>query len=149
MKRFLTAAFVTAIGSVGLVGCGTGSPGGPGATHKDATSGPHVSTPENTFTLSVPTIQNRIKQGEAKQYTIGINRGKNLDEDVALKFDNLPKGVTIDPAAPVIKHGEKEAKITLKAADDAAVGEFTIKVTGHPTKGEDAHNDFTIHVDKK
>jgi hypothetical protein len=57
--------------------------------------------------------------------------------------------VTLDPASPVIKHGDTEAKITLKAADDAAVGDFTLKVTGHPTKGADAANEFKLTVDKK
>ncbi|MDB5308470.1 MAG: hypothetical protein JWO38_2672 [Gemmataceae bacterium] len=149
MKRFLTAAFVAAVGSVGLVGCGSGSSGGPGASNKDNT--PHINPTENSFTLSVPSNipPNHIKQGETKLYTFGIDRGKNFDQDVTLRFEGLPKGLTTDPTTPVIKHGEKEVKVAFKAADDAAVGEFTIKVTGHPTTGADASKDFTIHVDKK
>jgi hypothetical protein len=68
---------------------------------------------------------------------------------VTLNFGDVPKGMVIEPANPVLKHGDKEAKIHVKAADDAAVGKFTIKVTGHPSKGADATNDFKISVDQK
>jgi len=105
--------------------------------------------PEDTFTLSVPTLSTKFKQGEAKEITIGIKRGKNLDQDVALKLDGLPSGVTADPAAPTIKKSEKEAKINLKAANDAAVGDFTVKVIGHPSQGEDASNEFKLTIAKK
>jgi uncharacterized membrane protein len=148
MKRFLTATLLAAIGSIGPIGCGSGSPGGPGVSNKEK-SNTHISTEDQTFTLSVPSIQNRIKQGETNQYTIGISRGKNFDQDVKLKLDGLPKGVTADPSEPMIKHSDKEVKIALKAANDAAIGEFTIKVTGHPSTGADATNQFTLHVDKK
>ncbi len=60
-----------------------------------------------------------------------------------------PQGVTLDSANPVIKHGDTEAKVTLKARDDAALGDFTIKVTGHPSKGADATNHLRITVAKK
>jgi hypothetical protein len=104
---------------------------------------------DDTFNLSVPFLSTTLKQGETKAVSMGIKRGKNFDQDVGLKFDGLPKGVTLDPASPVIKHGDTEAKLTLKAADDASLGDFTVKVTGHPTKGPDASTEFKITVDKK
>ncbi len=60
----------------------------------------------------------------------------------------MPQGVTLDPTSPVIKHGETETKVTLKAAADASLGEFTIKVIGHPTKGADGSTEFKITVAK-
>jgi hypothetical protein len=36
-----------------------------------------------------------------------------------------------------------------KVADNAAVGDFTIKVKGHPSKGSDATNEFKITVSKE
>ena len=60
----------------------------------------------------------------------------------------MPQGVTLDPASPVIKHGATETKVTLKAAADASLGDFTVKVTGHPTKGADASHEFKITVAK-
>jgi len=49
----------------------------------------------------------------------------------------------------VIKNGETEAKFVMKAADEAALGDFTIQATGHPAKGADATHDFKFSVAKK
>ena len=57
--------------------------------------------------------------------------------------------MSLASASPMIKHGDTEAKVTLKATDDASLGEFTIKVTGHPSKGADATSEFKITVVKK
>jgi hypothetical protein len=150
---------VAAAALVAFVGCSSGTPGGPGAEkekekEKDKKSKVEraedtVRQAEDTFSLSVPTFSTKIKQGESKAVTIGISRGKNFDEDVTLKFDDLPKGVTVEPAEATIKHGDKEAKLTLKAADDAALGDFTVKVIGHPQKGKDATNELKLTVQKK
>jgi len=145
MNRILVAALVAAVGSSVLVGCGSGSQGGPGADKK----GGVVNPADDAFTLSPPNSTTHIKQGESKVVEIGIKRGKNFGQDVSLKLDGLPKGVTADPAGPDIKAGQEDAKVTLKAADDAALGEFTVKVTGHPKTGADATNEFKLTVDKK
>ncbi len=34
-------------------------------------------------------------------------------------YAGLPRGVTLDPTRPRIKHGDTEAKLTLKTADTA------------------------------
>jgi hypothetical protein len=147
MKRLF--AGILAAGLVVALGCDNSStPGGPGASNPDAKK-PVVGQATDTFTLDMPTLGASIKQGETKSVTIGIKRGKNFDEDVSLKFDALPKGVTIEPAAPMIKHGESEAKINLKAADDATLGDSKIRVTGHPSKGSDASSDLSLTVNKK
>ena len=147
MKQLL-ASTLAAVCAVGVAGCGTGTPGGPGATN--AGSGrTHLTTADDTFTLSTPTLSTHIKQSESKVVTIGVKRGKNFGQDVTLKLDGLPKGVTADPASPTIKAGEEEAKVTIKAADDAALGDFTVKLTGHPGTGADASNEFKLTVEKK
>jgi hypothetical protein len=56
--------------------------------------------------------------------------------------------VTTDPASPAIKHGDKEASVTFNTAGDAALGDFTVKVTGHPTKGADAVSELKISIAK-
>src|SRR5262245_31845505 len=144
MKHLLSGVLVVAL--VALIGCGgKTTPGGPGATNP---SKPAFGERDDSFDLSTPSSVS-LKQGEMKQVTIGIKRGKNFDQDVALKFAEPPKGVTIEEASPAIKHGDKETKITLKAADDAAVGEHTLKVTGHPGKGPDGAAEFKVTVQKK
>jgi hypothetical protein len=146
MKR--SFAVLLATGLVACPGCNQSTPGGQGVTNP-----PHMrpvyGEAENTFNLSVPRLSTTLHQGETKDASIGIERGKNFDGDVTLKFADGPKGVTLDSANPFIKHGDTEAKVTLKATDDAALGDFTIKVTGHPTKGVDATNEFKITVVKK
>jgi hypothetical protein len=153
MKTMLVAVAAAAL--IALVGCNNGTTGGPGADkEKDSKSRVEraedkVRQAEDTFSMSVPTFATKLKQGESRAVTIGISRGKNFDEDVALSFDNLPKGVTVEPAEATIKHGDKEAKVTFKAADDAALGDSTVKVTGHPQKGGDATNELKLTVQQK
>jgi hypothetical protein len=164
------------MGLMVLAGCTEGTPGGPGATHpvtrisnKQAdeplppktTSEPArrvevtekrtetANRGDQTFTLSVPTFSTTLKQGEAKEMKIGTHRGKNFAEDVALHFTGLPKGVTIEPANPMIRASDKDASVTVKAADDAPLGDFTVKAVGHPTTGADAINEFKISIRKK
>jgi len=109
---------------------------------------PIAGDPENTFRLDAPNLTTTIKQGETKVVTIGISRSKNFDQDVALKFEGIPEGVTFDPAEPMIKHGEKEVKINVSAAADAAVNDFEIKIVGHPATGPDATNKLNLSVAK-
>ncbi len=90
-----------------------------------------------------------LHQGETRVVEIGIERGKNFDQDVALKVAEGPKGVTFEPASPVSRKGDKDVKLTFKAADDATLDDFTVKMAGHPAKGSDATIDFKIDVAKK
>ena len=104
---------------------------------------------KDTFTLSVPLLSTSLKQGETKTATISIKRDKSFDQDVTLKFGDLPTGVTLESDALVIKQGDKEAQVTLTAADDAALGNFTIKVTGQPAQGAEAEAVFKLTVAEK
>jgi hypothetical protein len=155
MRKLMLA--VAAMTLVGLVGCASGTTGGPGADkakkqEQDSRlkkAEDSLRQPEDTFNLKVPTLAVKIKQGEAKEVSIGIKRGKNFDQDVAVKLDGLPTGVTAESAAPTIKSSETEAKFNIKAADDAALGDFKVKVIGHPSKGDDATNEFKLTIAKK
>lgn len=137
------------------IGCSQGTPGGPGVVATPPQSStttalkPVLGPDENTFSLSAPVLSTHVKQGEAVTQTISLSRGRNFDEDVALKFSGLPQGVTMEPMSPTIRHGDSEVKVTLRAAVDAALGDFTIKMTGHPTQGADAKSDFKLTVDEK
>jgi hypothetical protein len=147
MKKLLFGLLAPLL--LALAGCNPpGTPGGPGATGGTAKK-PLLGEADNSFDLSPPPLSVGVTQGETKATSIGIKRGKNFDQDVTLKFAEMPKGITIDPASSVIKHGDSEAKFTVKAADDAAVGEFAIKVSGHPGTGTDASQEFKITVSKK
>jgi uncharacterized membrane protein len=146
MKSLFAGLAVTAV--VLFTGCNEGTRGGPGATEVTANK-PVVGQADDTFRLDLPKMSTKLKQGETKELTIDVARGKNFSEDVELKFSGVPKGVTVEPASPVITHGDKGAKVTVKVADDAALGDFTVKVTGHPTSGADATNELKMTVTKK
>jgi len=142
---------VTALALAGFVlslGCNKETAGGPGAALPPSEQST-VGHTADTFTLDTPMMSTKLIQGETKAFTIGIKRGKDTNQDVALAFNDLPKGVTMEPMSPSIKHGDQDVKLTVKAADDAALGDFTVKVVGHPTTGPDATSDLKITVDKK
>jgi len=134
-------AGLLALSLAAFTGCNQGTPGGPGAASPSAKA-------NDTFTLSLPGSTS-LKQGETKEVVMTIKRGKNFQDDVSLKVEGVPKGVTFTHPSSVIKHGDTEAKTMLKAEDDASLGDFTIKVIGHPTKGSDATSEFKITVEKK
>lgn len=136
-----------ALASILLVGCDrAGTAGGPGATDKGAKA-PMYGEADNTFNLTTSSVS--IKQGDTEKGTIGIKRGTNFDQDVAITIADLPKGVTLDPSSLVIKSGATDVKFAVLATSDAIPGDFTVKVVGHPGKGGDATNDFKLTVAKK
>lgn len=49
---------------------------------------------------------------------------------------------------PLLINSDEEVKITVQAAADAALGDFTVKVIGHPTKGVDATNEIKVTIEK-
>ncbi len=146
MKNILNGFVVLAIAA--LAGCTQGTPGGPGMTSTTAQK-PTYGQADNTFNLSVPIMSSSLQQGSQAEATVGIKRAKNFDEDVTLLFADVPQGVTIEPASPVIKHGDTDTKITFLAEDEAPLGDFKIKITGHPTKGGDAQIDFKLRLAAK
>lgn len=141
------------------VGCGEGTPGGPGVKQTRTTTGtpstttttvtankPVIGEAEKTFSLNVPLLATSVRQGESKAVTISLSRGKNFDEDVSLEMSGMPQGITVEPGSVLIKHGAKDSSVTVHAANDAALGEFTIKVIGHPTQGADATGELKLTV---
>ncbi len=104
-----------------------------------------VIAPKDGFTLSMPR-STTLKQGETETVSIGISRDKKFDRDISLEFGPMPAGVSVEPNAPVIKHGKATAQVTLTATGDASLGNFTIEVTGHPARGADAPNEFQLIV---
>lgn len=149
-KRFIELAVPAIL--LAAIGCTEGTRGGPGAAttpQPQTANRPTYKDTDQTFTVSVPALRTDVKQGETKEIKIGINRGKEFDQDVTLQMTGMPHGVTIEPEKAVIKRSDKEVGIRMTAADDAALGDFTVKVMAHPTMGIDATNDLTISVSKK
>ncbi len=144
MKNIFTAALLGV--SLTLAGCDDGTSGGPGASNPPSEQ-KALGQSDNTFSLNTPMMATKLAQGETAIVSIGINRGDNFSEDVSLKLTGLPDGLTLDPASPLITNSDKEAAFTLKAADDAALGDFTVVITGHPTNGADAVAEMKVSVE--
>ncbi len=145
--------------TLAAAGCTQGTPGGPGANPPPKTTQtppatrdtttvnkPTFGEADQTFSLSVPVLATTVKQGETETVTVGIKRGKNFDQDVTLMVSGTPQGVLVDPANPMIKHGEEEIVLKIAAADDAALGDFTIQLTGQPATGANANVDLKVTV---
>jgi uncharacterized membrane protein len=139
-----------------LVGCsgdqsggGSARVGGPGATVSSDRSAPLLGPKEGEFSLHTPLLSTRVKQGASDIVTISVKRGKNFDEDVALSFDKVPDHVTLDPKAPTIKKGDNDVKVTIKAGEDAGLGDHEITVTGKPTKGPGVNEKLKLTIEKK
>ena len=140
---------------IGIAGCNQQTPGGPGATNQSngttATTAnrPTYGEAEGTFDINAPALATRVKQGESATATISLSRGKNFNENVVLKVTELPHGVSIDPIIPMIRNSDKETTLTFRAAPNAALGEFTVKVLGHPDKGVDATSTLKLTILEK
>ena len=146
MKQLLKCmALITLIGATG---CEQGTPGGPGTTDVSVEK-PVFGQTEDTFNLSVPFMSTTLQQGETIDAEIGIERAKNFGDDVDLAFTDLPKGVTVSPEKAKISRSDMKATVKLMATDEAVIGEYKVKVTGHPAKGGDAVVEFPISVTAK
>ena len=143
MKRFFIPTLLGTL--LVLAGCNKSTTGGPGADQPPPPQR-EVGKNENTFTLEAPATTTNLAQGESKRITIGIKRETNFNQDVTIKFAKLPMGVNTEPESPVIEHGAKEVEFTLRAASDAALGDFVAQIAGHPGTGADALVDFKISV---
>ena len=141
MKYFFAAIGICALAIP--MGCDRGTSGGPAA--KDSPSAPTITRQsEDTFSLGVPSAS--VNQGESETVTIDISRGRNFGQDVTLTLGELPKGITLSPTNPQIKHGDTDAEFLLTAAPNAALGVFTVEVTGKPNTGASAVAEMKITV---
>jgi uncharacterized membrane protein len=144
---FVGLSLVVLVGCGGNTGTSEKHPGG--AVTNVSAKAPLVGENKGQFDLKPPFTATSLKQGESKEVKIDIKRGEGFDKDVTLKFSDVPKGVTIEPASPTIKHGDTGVAVKVKAADDAAVGDFKVKITGQPTEGKEAAEILELKIDKK
>lgn len=143
MKR--TFLPVMALGIFGLLGCENKSPpGGPGATGTARSTTP---TPDNAFKVTVPDVS--LKQGESKTVKVSATRGTNFDQDIMLDVTGEPQGVKITFDNATLKAGATDVSMTVSAATDAAIGDFTAKLNAKPAKSGSATSaDMKIEVKK-
>jgi hypothetical protein len=91
---------------------------------------------KGSFTLSVVTADVTLKQGEAKDLVVTLDRKDGFKDAVEITVQGLPAGVLVESAK--VAAGAREAVVTLKTAEDAKDGsyELTLRGTGGDAKAE-------------
>lgn len=105
--------------------------------------------PKDSFTIQLPLLAVSLKQGASTKISISISRDEKFNQDVVLSFGEIPTGVTLEPGSLVINQGGSESEITLSAASDAALGDFTVTVLGNPASGREASKELKLSVVEK
>ncbi len=132
LKKWLTVALVPAFLVVAVVGCQQTSDTGPGG---------------KKLTLTKPADQT-IRQGETNQVRVAINRD-NFRDAVNVRFENLPEGVKLMDNDTKIAASDNSANFTLKAEENAPVGEHLAKVTVEGPNGMKVTDTFKITVKER
>jgi hypothetical protein len=147
MKKLLTS--LVAVTLAVAVGCESKSPpGGPGAQKTDSgTTKTARGQSAETFKMLKPSTVD-LKQGEAKEVDVKIDRGTTFNEPVTISFDSLPEGVTMEPASAKIESGHDKAIFKVKTTNNTPVGDKTIKVVATPKTGEATQEELKIKVEK-
>ena len=98
------------------------------------------------FKVAVPTFSTEIKQGQAQNVMVSLERGDYFKQDVKLQI-KTSTGISVDPTSVVIKANDKpDVQLKIAAAQNAALGEYRVSVMGIPETGESTSTTFTVTV---
>jgi len=132
MKTAITIVLTLTL--MALSGCQSSSPRGGGMT-KDV-----------GFKIAVPTFSTEIKQGQTRNITVSLERGDYFKQDVKLQI-KTSTGLNIDPTSVVIKASDiPDVQLRIAAAQNAALGEYRVSITGVPETGESTSTEFNVKV---
>jgi hypothetical protein len=116
--RAILLTWFAAIALVMAAGCQKSTSTGPSTTGKS----------EDTKKLTLVTSESQsIEQGETDRIQITINRD-NFNDPVTISLNDLPPGIEFVEKTATIPPNDNMVTLTLKAADDAAVGEQTFVI---------------------
>lgn len=117
----------SALALVLAVGCQQSTSTGP-ATPPAGTAARPATNTSTVKKLTVTAAKDQsIEQGESDKVMVTINRD-NFDDPVTIKLNDLPVGVECTNNSVVIPAGSNSATLTLKAAEDAPVGEHNVTI---------------------
>lgn len=115
-----------------VVGCGSPKGGG-------------MSTDEG-FRLGTPFFTTDIKQGDRKTVTVAVKRDDYFKEDVRLEATASP-GISVDPSEVLVKAGDApDVQFQITAPQDAALGEYRVRVKGIPETGQSTSTEIKVKV---
>ena len=100
------------------------------------------------FKIAVPTFNTVVKQGQTQNVTISLQRGDYFKQDVKLQIETSTGiGISVEPTRVTIKASDKpDVQLRIAAAQNAALGEYGIRVTGTPETGEPTSTAFSVKV---
>jgi uncharacterized membrane protein len=150
MKKVVVGVSFLAL--LALVGCGgstsTSPLGTPNKADKDAKEKDAKEKPAGAFTLE-KINDVTLKQGESKTVDVKIDRDKDFSDSVKLEVADSKKGLDLKLSDTEVKSSEKGVvQLTIKAADDADLGEHLVTVTGAGGKNK-ADSKITVKVTEK
>ena len=132
MKTAITIVMALVLAAVS--GCQSSSPRG-GSALKD-----------EGFKVAVPTFSTEIKQGQTQNVTVSLERGDYFKKDVKLQIE-ASTGISVDPTSVIIKSSDKpDVQLRIAAAQNAALGEYSVSIRGIPKTGESTSTAFTVKV---
>jgi uncharacterized membrane protein len=132
MKNAITIELILAL--MAVTGCQSSSQRGGGMTKDEG------------FKIAVPTLSTEIKQGQAQNVMVSLERGDYFKQDVKLQI-KTSTGISIDPTSFVIKASEKpDVQLKIAADQNAALGEYRVSVMGIPKTGDSTTMEFKVKV---
>ena len=131
MKTAIMVAIVLA--AVAVSGCNNSYQGG------------SMSADEG-FTITAPTFNTDVKQGDRQTVTISLQRDKYFKQNVTL-LATATSGITVEPSKIVVKASESpDVQFQIKAPKDAALSEYLVHIVATPETGNSTSKDFTVKV---
>jgi hypothetical protein len=100
-----------------------------------------------SFDINAPNFT--LKQGESKDYTVGIKRAAGSTEAVTVSFDKLPTGVTVTPTKKTAEASDANVTFKMSAAANTSTGTAKCEVVGSPATGSAVKQSFDFTVKKK
>ena len=98
------------------------------------------------FKIVVPTFSTEVKQGEVKNVTVSLERGDYFKQDVKLQIEGFT-GISVEPTSVIIKASDRpDVQLRIAAPQNAALGEYGIRVMGTPETGEPTSTVFSVKV---
>jgi uncharacterized membrane protein len=99
-----------------------------------------------SFKISVPYFETKIKQGETRTVSISLKRGDYFKQDVKLEIE-AADGISVAPAKILVKASDSaDVQLMITAHKSAALGEYKVSVMGTPETGEATSTEFDVKV---
>jgi uncharacterized membrane protein len=99
-----------------------------------------------SFKISAPYFDTKIKQGETRTVTVSLKRGDYFKQDVKLEI-KAADGISVEPAQILVKASDKsDVQLMITAHKSAALGEYKVSVMGTPETGEATSTEFNVKV---